>query len=1289
MADNLESISYINLGNGNHPIDAVTVGGKTVPDVSQFITKSVNDLTNYYLKSETYTQEEVNALIGNILQFHYEIAANLNNVSSPANNVLYLIGPTGQGDDKYEEYVYPDSTKGWTKIGDTSIDLSGYVTTQALNTELANYTTSADLTTLLAGKVSTDTLTEHTGNATIHVTSAEKATWNNKQDALTYDSVPTQDSNNLVKSGALYQVMAENEVVTAAALNNLNNRLSTLESGVGSLSIDSTPTEDSDNLVTSGGVYEAIVENELVVTETINQLADATAEIAETLMEVQDTQNEFRNEYDDDQEVIATALDDLNERLVGVESGLVADSVPTVNSSKFVTSGGVYKAIVDNELVIATALNDLDTRLSSVESADSIPTENSEKYVTSGGVYQAMIENEYTVSTAINELNERLTDVEALGEYAVTNILFDGVNISISNGTAYINAGMNDFLTKTEYQDDEEVVAGAINELNTKLSSTIYRAEYDEDQFVIVNAITELNDAVVNMPTTLDDIDDGNLRKLSDYVLTSSYESDERVIAAAFNDLDTRVNDLVANAVTTSNLSNYVDLSSYEDDEEVIAAALNDLDNRITFIEDGPEYVSVSTYEDDELVIAETFNDLNSRVFTLESSTANMITGILVNGVSASISNGIASISVSGGGAGTLTGVTFNGTAASISNGIASISETDPVFSASAAASISTSDITKWDNGSVYFVQGSSSAAGNSTSGSYLATKWEGTVPGYTTPVNGLKIAYRIAGNTGVTTGGVVLSIDGTNYYPVVLNYNTKVTTHYPVGSTILLVFNDTLSISNVYLTSNTKSTVVGCWQIADYTVSNSDTKVYQYGDSGTITADKYPILTRYNTTAVNASGYVSGYTRFITSATVDVSTGSIEATAFVKTSGTSSQFLKADGTVDSNTYLSTSDVNSWARTVNGYYLLNGGAMADDPHIDDINGDKAIPTWHRINSEGFITSESITTTAPSSGSTDSNIPTSKAVNTAITTALTSVLKYKGTATNNASLPATHAVGDVYVVSTAGTFAGKACEVGDYIICKTSGTSANNAHWDVINGENQVENKSASLASANSSVTIATVDGTDITIATPASWTGVDKTGTITGISMNGASKGTSGNVDLGTVITTVSFNGTAVTVNSGAISISESDPIFSASAAAGISAADITNWNGKTSNTGTITGISMNGSSKGTSGNVNLGTVVTSISMNNSAVSISNGVANLGTVITSHQSIKTINSQAVTGTGNLTIREMPSVSSADNGKVLQVVSGAWALVSPATIISGSGTPSNSTGNDGDLYLQTS
>lgn len=63
--------------------------------------------------------------------------------------------------------------------------------------------------------------------------------------------------------------------------------------------------------------------------------------------------------------------------------------------------------------------------------------------------------------------------------------------------------------------------------------------------------------------------------------------------------------------------------------------------------------------------------------------------------------------------------------------------------------------------------------------------------------------------------------------------------------------------------------------------------------------------------------------------------------------------------------------------------------------------------------------------------------------------------YKGTIGNAASgatiaaLPATHSVGWTYKVVTAGTYAGKVCEVGDMIICLTAGTVATDSDWSVV------------------------------------------------------------------------------------------------------------------------------------------------------------------------------------------------------------------------------------------------
>ena len=97
--------------------------------------------------------------------------------------------------------------------------------------------------------------------------------------------------------------------------------------------------------------------------------------------------------------------------------------------------------------------------------------------------------------------------------------------------------------------------------------------------------------------------------------------------------------------------------------------------------------------------------------------------------------------------------------------------------------------------------------------------------------------------------------------------------------------------------------------------------------------------------------------------------------------------------------------------------------------------------------------------------------------------------------------------------------------------------------------------------------------------------------------------------------------------------ITESDPVFTESPAATITSSDITNWNGKTSNVGTITGIIMNGVSKGTSGVVDLGTViiqetqlsvtvsgkgnaVTGMTVNNHSITLQKG-----TFLTEHQDI--------------------------------------------------------------------
>lgn len=135
-------------------IPATDLASGVIPDVSNFITKSVNDLVNYYTKSQTYTQAEVQQLINAVKQFTYESVSTLPTASSSTMNKIYLVPSSDpQTQNVKDEYItiQSGSTYSWELIGNTSVDLSGYVTTTDLNTALASYTTTADLNTLLAG----------------------------------------------------------------------------------------------------------------------------------------------------------------------------------------------------------------------------------------------------------------------------------------------------------------------------------------------------------------------------------------------------------------------------------------------------------------------------------------------------------------------------------------------------------------------------------------------------------------------------------------------------------------------------------------------------------------------------------------------------------------------------------------------------------------------------------------------------------------------------------------------------------------------------------------------------------------------------------------------------------------------------------------------------------------------------------------------------------------------------------------------------------------------------------
>ena len=87
---------------------------------SEFIKNTVDNLINYYTKTETYSKDEINNLVNT--KFSALIVSTLptENIST---SIIYLIAKQGEnGNDYYDEYLYINNA--WELIGNTKLDIT-------------------------------------------------------------------------------------------------------------------------------------------------------------------------------------------------------------------------------------------------------------------------------------------------------------------------------------------------------------------------------------------------------------------------------------------------------------------------------------------------------------------------------------------------------------------------------------------------------------------------------------------------------------------------------------------------------------------------------------------------------------------------------------------------------------------------------------------------------------------------------------------------------------------------------------------------------------------------------------------------------------------------------------------------------------------------------------------------------------------------------------------------------------------------------------------------------------
>ena len=178
-----------------------------------------------------------------------------------------------------------------------------------------------------------------------------------------------------------------------------------------------------------------------------------------------------------------------------------------------------------------------------------------------------------------------------------------------------ISTNLSDnYLTKTQYLKDEELVASSfadvnnkinaqsklldnnstnITDISTKLSNYITKTQYLKDEELVASAFAELNNKI-NSQSKLIDNNSKNISNIStnlsdNYLTKEQYLKDEELIASSFADVNNKINaqsELLNNNSTnisniSAKLSNYLTKEQYLKDEELIASSFANVNNKI------------------------------------------------------------------------------------------------------------------------------------------------------------------------------------------------------------------------------------------------------------------------------------------------------------------------------------------------------------------------------------------------------------------------------------------------------------------------------------------------------------------------------------------------------------------------------------------------------------------------------------------------------------------------------------------------------------------------------------
>ena len=959
---------------------------------------------------------------------------------------------------------------------------------------------------------------------------------------------------------------------------------------------------------------------------------------------IADAYSALTKELIEDELVMATALNDLNDRIPEpVDLEPLSASVVTNGENIAVISAWVE----DNEIVTAAALNDLNNRIVELSSSTGDNTE----------ILEYVQENEEAVAGALNNLNERLGTVETqmTGDYIPITGYMTATGTTEEELTLTDEDTVNEAFGKLQKQmlDNEEAIAAGLNDLNTRLNNV--------DNIIAHNTgITQLSGAVRTLSAATEagfeqmyqEIGDELGKKVDwdtfDTTASTLQNNINAVSAKTAGILTVNVNGTeqgkyCPSANTAINLEiiqevtgDDVLLTGYElatgtteeelaivatdtvneafgkiqkqnyDNEAVVAGALNDLDERITLLEasgsssDDLEELSGAVMSK-EIVIAAALNDLNSRIVELSGNT---------------------------GGA-----------------------ETDPIFSSSVAARITQQDIDNWD-----------AAAGGGSSDPNAIT-------GITMNGNAVSVSSRVAAlgtvvtaqtqlskGTATGTGNVVTDINVSNHQiTLAKSYSAA-----PADQFVTLsgaAHNKITSLSGA--TTGINATLTAHTNNGDIHVTAAQKTAWSgkqdaITDLAAIRSNAASGMSAYNNVNALSAGTISelgkksntGHTHTISEVSglqtaLDGKSGTGHTHSDYATTGTVNTLNNTVTAHTANTaiHVTTAQTAAWngkQDAINDLATIRSNAEAGAAKVSNVQSD-----WNATTGLAVILNKPTIPSAPGTLTTTATTAQSTATNEALTGNI-SLHKVSKTGSYNdlANKPAIPTVPAWATASTKPTYT--ASEVGalptgttlDGIADGTTRKLSNYATTETVN-------------TLSNTVTAHTADTTvHVTSTEKSTWNGKANTSDIK--------------------ITGLTVGGTNATVTNKVAAV----PTASTNAFGVIKTGDfLTNTNGTVK--------------------VNTGTTNTTVARGDQFLAVSGATAANTSNINTLSGATEAHTATTIANGTSSQMHLPTVSASDNGKILQVKNGAWSLETPVSIYTGSGTPSQSLGGDGDIYLQTS